>query len=167
LSLSGLDTGTLLEVLREAYYVVDGLWFLCTEESHGFNEALRIDLKVWERYGRVMARRVKRRLQVQGNDVRAIIATLKVFYDMEGWTVNVDKEDEDEAVLSVKYCPWYDYLEKARRREVVKAVCPQVCLLIFNSWASVFNEDVKVEASGSIPNCVFHFKRKSNPPTQR
>ena len=36
------------DLLRRSYFVVDGLWFVKTEEKHGFEEAMDLDQAVWD-----------------------------------------------------------------------------------------------------------------------
>jgi hypothetical protein len=86
LRLQGED---LVKWLREAYFAVDGLWFLTLEERLGLEAALEVDVEVWRRFAKVMARRVVKRLNIDASRVEGIVESLQPFFDWEGWEVDV------------------------------------------------------------------------------
>ena len=149
-----LSSDEILKWLREAYFALDGLWFLVVEEDKGLEEAIRLDFKVWERLAWIMAKRVKRRFNLPG-DIKSIMNSLDVFFSVEGWTVDIKAE---EGFFKVERCPWWDYLTKVGRRYITEKICPMVCELIFSSWAKAFNPDVDIEFHFAPPNCQVLFK---------
>lgn len=149
-----------LKWLREAYLVMDGLWFTLIERRLGLDTALALDFEVWKAFGKIVSRRVKRSLNVERGDLETIVSSLGFLFSMEGWDVKEASLQQGEACLNVLYCPWWSYLKKVGRESLVEKVCPTVCNLLFNSWASEFNSEVEVSVVGSPPSCVLLFKLK-------
>ncbi|RLF15575.1 MAG: hypothetical protein DRJ97_03510 [Thermoprotei archaeon] len=150
----GLSQEELLKWLREAYYAVDGIWFLTVEEKRGLDEAIEVDLKVWERFATVMAKRVKRRFNLEG-DLGTIVKSTKVFFDIEGWRVDLKPE---EGLINVEFCPWWDYLNRVGRGWIIEKVCPKVCEVIFSSWAKVMNPSATATITFNPPHCQVKFR---------
>jgi hypothetical protein len=144
---------TLIDLLRGAYFALDGLWFLVVEKKYGFEDACEVDIEVWSKFASIMARRVKKHLNIEGQDIPSVLASLKVFFQLEKWGHEVTVENEAEGAVRITKCPWYDYLIKAKREKVIEKLCPPLCLRIFNSWAKEFNPNINVTMPKPIPNC--------------
>ena len=63
------------DFLRRSYFVVDGLWFVKTEEKRGFDEAMQLDEAVWEIMSKVQARKAKSLLAIKNGSLRAVSYT--------------------------------------------------------------------------------------------
>lgn len=144
----------LVKWLREAYFTLDGLWFLVLEERLGLEGAVEVDIEVWRRFARVMAKRVARRLGVDPSNVEGVASSLHALFDIEGWEVG---PGPSKASLRVERCPWWDYLSKVGRLHVADYVCPKVCEAIFSSWAEALNPRVKLSFTFSPPHCQASF----------
>lgn len=140
----------LVKWLREAYFSLDGIWFLTLEESLGLERAVELDIEVWRRFAHVMARRVAKRLGVDSSRVEGIIDSLEVFFDVEGWNVSLNPSTGS---FQVEHCPWWEYLNKVGRSHIIDYVCPKVCETIFSSWAEALNPKAKVSFSYTPPRC--------------
>lgn len=153
-----------LEWLREAYLIMDGLWFVLVESRMGLDTALMLDFEVWKTFGKVISRRVKRSLNVERGDLKIAVSSLGFLFSMEGWEVREASLRHDEARLDVRHCPWWSYLKRVGRGSLVERVCPTVCNLLFNSWVSEFNSEVEAIVAGNPPNCTLLFKLKPRSP---
>lgn len=145
----------LVRWLREAYFAVDGLWFLTLEERLGLEAALEVDVEVWRRFAKVMARRVVKRLNIDASRVEGIVESLQPFFDWEGWEVDVSPH---QGLVKVRRCPWWDYLQRVGRSSVIKYVCPKVCEGIFSSWAAAVNPKARLKFTYTPPSCEASFE---------
>lgn len=144
----------LVKWLREAYFTLDGLWFLALEERLGLEGAVEVDVEVWRRFAHVMARRVAKRLGVEASKAEEVAASLRVLFDVEGWEVSFKPS---EASFQVERCPWWDYLSRVGRLHVAEYVCPKVCEVIFSSWATALNPRARLHFTFSPPRCRAKF----------
>jgi len=144
----------LLKWLREAYFAVDGIWFLTLEERLGLERAVELDVEVWRRFAHVMARRVAKRLGVDASSPAGIVESLGVFFDVEGWGVDLDPA---RGAFKVERCPWWDYLNKVGRSHIIEHVCPKVCEAIFSSWAEALNPRARLTFTFTPPHCQAKF----------
>jgi len=62
-----------VELIRSALTAIDGLWFLEVEKKHGFDDAFKVDIDVWKRYGGIMINRIKKALSLENNDLESFI----------------------------------------------------------------------------------------------
>ena len=53
------DPNILVEYLRRSYFVVDGLWFVKTEETSSFDHALDLDEEVWRILAKIQTRKAR------------------------------------------------------------------------------------------------------------
>jgi hypothetical protein len=94
--LSGLTKDDLIELLflhLRNLYAVDGLYFLGIEERFGTETATEIDIYVWTQMGRIEARRLREELDLQGDDIEAIMKAAR----LTSWALDIeDKEVEVE-----------------------------------------------------------------------
>ncbi len=148
-----LSSETLLEIMRGAYFAIDGIWFLAVEEKFGFDMAFEVDKDVWKKYGAVMARRIRKHLGLMKQDIPAIVETMKTLFLLEDWKIEAVEVSENEALLKVEFCPWYSYLKKAGREKAISKLCPEICLTLFNAWAKEINPNVTVRMPRPVPSC--------------
>ena len=154
-----LSQEDIIRWLREAYFAVDGVWFLTLEERLGLERAVEIDVEVWRGVAEVLAKRVKRRYGVDGS-LASIVESTKVFFEVEGWGVELRPE---EGLVAVERCPWYDYLNRVGRGWVIDKVCPRVCEAMFSSWARAMSLEATATIDFSPPRCRVHFTVRAGP----
>jgi hypothetical protein len=148
-----LSDDTLIDLLRGIYFAVDGLWFLAVEECFGFDKACELDFKVFGRLGGVVARRMRKRFGIKGNDVSTAVKVLKIWLEAEGWKVLEVESNRRHAVIQVEHCPWWNYLRRTGREKVIEAVCPTVCVRMFEGLAKEIEPEMTVEMSRQVPDC--------------
>ena len=111
-------------------------------------------MEVWRRVAEVLARRVKKRYGVDGG-LASIVESTKVFFEVEGWGVELRPE---EGLVAVERCPWYEYLNRVGRGWIIDKVCPRVCEAIFSSWAKAMNPAATATIDFNPPRCKVRFK---------
>jgi len=112
----------LLKLLQGAYIAIDGLWFMGVEKKHDFDEALEIDIDVWENWMQILPKRIKRILNLEKNDIPMIVKILEVAYQMEGTDYEIIERSENRAVIRILKCQWYENLKNAGREKLLPCV---------------------------------------------
>lgn len=139
------------DFLRKSYFVVDGLWFVKTEEKHGFDEAMDMDEAVWEVMSKVQARKARSLLQITGDSLEDLARAFSLKLAAEGHDFNVETT-ENEVKLTINICPWYEVLRSSDRTHIARAIADRICLREFSGWAREFSPDIQFEIQGRL--CV-------------
>ncbi|MFC2002683.1 DUF6125 family protein [Chloroflexota bacterium] len=134
----------LLKLSSRLYIGLDGFWYFAVQEKFGNDEALACDIKAWERTAKYEMAKLTKQLNIQGNDVVALMKALQLtpWY----WTIKsrIEIENQISAVLTVTYCPTLNALEKeGEGRE--SQICDEVEHKVFKAYASFFSPDVEIK----------------------
>lgn len=145
-------------------WAVDGLYYLGIEEDFGTEAATEIDRKVWEVMGKIEARKLKKLLEIDGDDVASMIRTLQ----HSGWALDLeDKEiivENDKAILRNVKCR----VQNTRLKEGLSEFgCKPVRFGFLRAFAKEFNPDIEVKCNVCPPDehpddlwCEWEFKMK-------
>ncbi len=136
------------EKLQELFFLqvkdlwrVDGLYFLGIEEKFGTNAATYIDADCWKIMGKLEARELKETLDVDRNDVVALIDSLK----KTSWALyQVQKESEasaDRGVFRVTRCRTQ---ETRIGKGLAEFPCKPVRSGYLQAFTKEFNPQIKV-----------------------
>ena len=139
------DDGILRGYYKKSYFSVDGLWFMKTEEAHGFEEALRLDADVWEVLAKLQARKTKELLKIKGNSVADLVAALELKWTAEEYEYEVKEAEEDRGVVLLRSCPWLRIMEKAGRTHLTQRIGECVCPREYAAWAKEINPRIRAE----------------------
>ena len=143
---SDFSAGTLSELLGvygRLYTAVDGFWYFAVKERIDNKEALACDLWVWERLCKYEVKRIATQLNIQGDDVVALMKALQMtpwFQDME---CEIEIKNQNYAVYTVTRCRTLEALEKEGEGRELQ-ICRTVEPCILKSYASYFNPRIKV-----------------------
>ena len=141
---------SLLEVCIKSLQTVDGLWFREVEDSHGLQEATRIDRKVWERLAISEAQRLKKALGLEGNDLATVMKALDW---NPSWMAFGAFESEQlsskEAVFRSTDC-----LSQKRRLNQGRSLfpCKEVGEPYFRNFAQALNPKIEVRCEVAPPD---------------
>ncbi len=131
------------DFLRRSYFVVDGLWFVKTEENLGFDGAMELDEAVWEVMSKVQARKAKALLNVKNGGLPELGRAFQLKLTAEGHEFDADGTDH-EVRLTITRCPWYDILESSNRTQYAKVIADRICAREYAGWAREFGDDITV-----------------------
>jgi hypothetical protein len=105
--LNELPKEILIELLfshLRSMWSVDGLYFIGIEERFGTAAATEIDAWVWKVMGKLEARRLRKTVDISGNDLSSVIRLLR----HSGWALDLEfKEIEeygDRAIVRNRDC---------------------------------------------------------------
>ncbi len=139
----------LLRLMRSAITAIDGLWFLEVEEKVGFEEAFKIDIKVWKRYGPIIINRIKKALSISSNNLDSFLQVLDYLCAIDGTQFKIKEKSPKLAFLQVIHCPWWENLKRSKRENLVR--CDIVDKEIFPEWAKAFNSKIEFQLDRSLP----------------
>lgn len=136
----------LLDLLRMSggfISAIDGLWFLAVEEAYGNAEAVKLDIKVRERYTHVLVKRVKRQLGLSGSGmemVRQVIETDPSFLIND---YEISHLSRDRMFLRVNRCAVLEAMEKSGRKEFM---CEKTTGFYFRTIVRELDAKVSIHA---------------------
>jgi len=143
--------GQLAEFLRRSYFVVDGLWFVKTEERDGFDAAMDLDEAVWQVMSKVQARKAREIMGLSGGSLADLARAFQLKLTAEGYDYEIDW-DGDAARLSVGACPWFEILKTSGRTQIAEVIANRICAREFAGWTAELAPDVDFEILGRL--CV-------------
>ncbi len=161
--MSPLTPAQLAELRRQAFLAVDGVWFLEVEQRLGFDQALAVDIAVWERFGPVMVRRIRKMLGLDGADAATVEAILHAFWQIEGSQVRRVSASDEKLVYEVERCAWWEHLKRAGRETVVP--CDRVTMATYIPLLTAIDPAWEFAMSHALPRgdpcCRWVIRRQS------
>ena len=139
------------DFLRRSYFVLDGLWFVKTEERHGTEEAMALDEAVWDVMCKVQARKARQTLAIEEGSLESLARALQLKLTAEGHDFDVEIA-EGEVRLTVQTCPWYEILKSSGRTHLAGTIAERICAREFAGWAKEFGPEIRFEPAGRL--CV-------------
>ena len=120
---------------------VDGLYFLGIEERFGTGVATEIDANCWKILGKIEARELKEALDVEENNVAALLQTLR----NTTWALyQTEKEFEVSAKRGIFRVTRCRTQETRINKGLGEFPCRQVRFSYLQSFAKEFNPNIKV-----------------------
>ena len=167
LRLTDFSSETLDEILKlhgKIYLALDGFWYLAVKELVSNEVGFECDMRAWEKVCKHEMEVITRQLNIQGNDVLALVKALQITSWIQTMEFKIEVKDNNNAILTITRCPILDGLEKeGEGRE--KDICNVAGLTIFQNYASFFNPDIAVRGLTVAPRkskdeicCQWEFK---------
>jgi hypothetical protein len=124
------DLLKLLELSSGLIAALDGLWFLTVEGEYGHSQALRLDVKVWEKYAHIVVKRMRRMLGLSKKGIEG----LKEFIAFDPLLLIFDYQvvacSDKRMLLRMNRCPVLEAMERTGRE---KSVCESTTGLYFKN----------------------------------
>ena len=161
------DTLTrLVKLYSRLYVALDGFWYLTVKDRVNNDEAMACDIRVWEIVTRYEMVRITRELNIQGNDVVALMKALQFTPWFQSCEYRIEIKGPDYATITFTVCPTLNALEKeGEGRE--NQICNIVDRKILQKYADFFDPAIKVKSLISPPRknkdgicCEWEFTRE-------
>jgi hypothetical protein len=145
---------------------LDSWWQTIVREKYGKDEAIKLELAVWDMGIPYEQRRVMKALNIQGNDVAACFKELQMDpqFCLETFDVTWDLKNNNHGIFTVNRCRAVEHFEKQGDTKTMLAMC-DLDFKAFEKIARFFNPNMKVTALKLPPRkslneiaCRFEFK---------
>lgn len=156
----------LVKLYSRLFLALDGFWFLAAKEKLGYDTALELDIKVWERYFPYEAKKVRTALGIEDTSVRGILDSLKYSALVPCMTHEISEVSEDRGIFACYDCPSLAAMERAG----YPPTCEPVGVKVFNTYAKSINPGVAVRFVDGPPrksaadvSCKWEFALEGKP----
>lgn len=157
-----MDPYMIIEYLKRSYFALDGLWFVMMEEEFSFEEALKIDKKVWEVLPKIQARKAEELLGISGNGMKDLLEAITIKMQAEGHNYEVLLSSDDLLEICIHECQWYNLLKRSKREHIAPQIAENICFVELNVWLSEFCDNGRLELNPRIcegaSQCVIKFQ---------
>ena len=142
--LSQLDKAQLIELVKmfaSTAMTVDGLWFTEIEDRFGIDAAVEIDTVVWKKFAPVEARRIKNKMQIEGDCLDALGNALdySILTMPEGFKTKTERLG-NSFTLTYTDCRAQEARMRSGRGEFP---CKTVGIELLTEFAKVFGADIE------------------------
>jgi predicted hydrocarbon binding protein len=147
---------------KRNFFTLNNLWIIEVENKTDWSTTLKIDIVVWQRLYKILFRRVRRYLEIEGNNLQDLIEILSFCWSCEGYKYEILKNDPNEAIIYIKECPYKPSMERnPDLYEKIEDICKKMCVPFLESALEKFNPNIKVERKKSLGTgddyCGFYF----------
>ncbi len=132
--------------LAKRWLAHDGLWFLAVEEKYGIEAAMEMDMKAWEKFSVLEAKRIMSFLgMVQGGGINALQRAFSFRFYAHLNEQSLERPEERSLILTMKTCR---VQEARKRKQLPDFHCKSIGLVEYSQFASAIDERIQTE-------CVF------------
>lgn len=112
---------------------------------------------------RIIIHRIRKYLNIETNSLKDLINILTFRWSVEGWDYDIEKNEENQAIIKINNCPYNSIMKRnPERHEKIPLICKEMCLPFYSEIAKEFNPEIKIERSKYMglgdDKCDFHFK---------
>jgi len=155
-----------LYYFERSFRTLDGLWIIEVETEINWDTALKLDIIVWQRLYKIIFRRVKKYLELEGNSLEDLLKILSFTWNCEGNKHEVIIHSPNSAAIQMTKCPYIEaMLRNPKRHEKISSICKEMCLPYLDPLITDFNPNIKLERKKLIgigdEICDFHFELRS------
>ena len=134
------------------WIAIDGLWFQVVEQVYGMDAAVALDCRVWEKFARLEAGRIKKRLGLPENGgLDALEAALRARLVHNVNTFTIERHDKSTLIFIITGCR----VHSARKRKQMEPFeCRPVGLVEFITFARTIDSRIHTECISCPPETV-------------
>lgn len=154
----------LVAAYAQLYLVLDGSWYLSVKRKFGNEQAIDIDLQVWDKQVRKETEKLVKLMDFRNRDVVSLMELSALIPSAAGAQGYIETENRNDCTLNITYCPIVKTLEKeGKGRE--KTQCDMICRRIMTNMAITFNPGIELKSIKLPPRqnqddiyCQWQFK---------
>jgi len=134
----------LLAFYGRLYMLLDGHWYLSVKQRLGDEQAVDIDLQVWDKQERKEVEGLAKLLDFQSRDVASLMELSMIMPSAAGSKGYIEVKNKNDCTFSITHCPIFKTLQKeGKGRE--KTQCEVICRHLMTNMALIFNPSIEVE----------------------
>lgn len=132
-----------IELLSKNWLAHDGCWFLGIEEELGMETAIKYDVKGWERFTVIEAKKIKQFLNLEENPgIDGLMQALRYRLYANINVQEIIQQDENTCIFRMNKCR----VQTARNRKGLPDFpCKQVGLVEYGLFAKAIDERIETE----------------------
>ncbi len=135
----------LVAAYAQLYLVLDGCWYLSVKQRFGDEQAIDIDLQVWDKQVRKETEKLAKLMDFRNRDVVSLMELSALIPSAAGAQGYIETENRNDCTLNITYCPIVKTLEKeGKGRE--KTECEVICRRIMTNMALTFNPGIELKS---------------------
>lgn len=160
-----LEISDKLAYFEPSFFTLDGLWIIEVENEIDWPTALKIDIIVWQRLYKILFRRLKRYLGIEGNAIKDLLEILSFCWSCEGYKYEIIKNRRNKAIMHITECPYHSIMMRnPERHDKIQAICKEMCIPFYEPALTAFNPKIRLERKKFLGTadevCDFIFKLK-------
>jgi hypothetical protein len=132
-----------LKLATDVAMAVDGMWFMAVEEADGFDKALELDIKVWERYAEVLLKRIRKYYHLEQTGLEGLKEVFRLDPLWDSVEFEVVEDDGNRLMFQVNRCPALEAMERLERKTYT---CEPVETVYFTTMARLYDPRIEVKA---------------------
>lgn len=126
------------------YLGIDGIWLGAIRRAYGDKRAFELDNEVWEAGTKGEVRRTREALNIQKNDVEAVMKYIQTSASLGGlFDIDTEMIDKNHGRYTITHCNSLDYFEKHGDEKLLKQACEGLCIPYNQRSADWFNPKIK------------------------
>jgi hypothetical protein len=135
---------TLLAAYARLYLVLDGHWYLSVKQRFGDEQAVDIDLQVWDKQVRKEVEELVKLMDFRNRDAVSLVELSVIMPSAAGSKGYIEIKNRNDCTLNITHCPIVRTLEKeGKGRE--KTQCEVICRRVLTTMALSFNPSMEVK----------------------
>ena len=140
----------LVKAYAQLYLVLDGSWYLSVKQRLGDEQAIDIDLQVWDKQVKRETEKLAKLMGFRNRDVVSLMELSALIPSATGAKGYIEIANRNDCTLNITYCPIVKTLEKeGKGRE--KTECEVICRLIMTNMALAFNPSIELKSINVPP----------------
>jgi len=151
---------------EQNFRTLDGLWIIAVENEINWETALKLDIFVWQRLYKIIFKRVKKYLELEGNTLEELLKILSFTWNCEGNDHEIIIDRPNGATIHMTKCPYVEAMSRnPERHKKIASICKEMCIPYLDPVITDFNPNIKLERKKFIgigdEICDFHFELTS------
>ena len=116
---------------------------MMVEDGLSFDEALKIDEKVWKIMPKIQSRKLRELYDIKGDTLRDLTSALRIKFEIEGYRTSIRETSEHSVQILIHGCPWLDIMKKAHRETLAGRIGERICPTEYQGWAESFSKKIQ------------------------
>ena len=153
--LEKLSKDRLIEIIEDEaknWLAHDGLWFQAAEKAFGLEQAMDLDKKAWKDFTVIEAKRIMKRLNLEGNSGLDGLEKALNFRMYRRINIQkIERPDNNTLILKMLTCR----VQEARERKKLQYFpCKTVGIIEYSYFASTIDPRIKTEVIACPPDPI-------------